>query len=76
MPLYEYGCPDCLFAWESLQARFDSPAPSCPQCGADGSERRVSTFAVVASPAMAPSRAPSGGCGTGDCACRRDVHQD
>lgn len=76
MPLYEYGCPDCLHAWESLQDRFDSPAPSCPQCGSDGSERRVSTFAVVAPTMGGPARPTSGGCGSGACACRRDAHQD
>ncbi|MCE9626365.1 MAG: zinc ribbon domain-containing protein [Candidatus Eisenbacteria bacterium] len=75
MPLYEYGCPGCRHAWESLQDRWDSPAPACPQCGATRSERRLSTFAVVASSASRSATAP-GPCGSSDCACRRDAHQD
>lgn len=71
MPLYEYACPDCRHAWESLQDRWDSPAPPCPQCGAVRSERRLSTFAVVA-PSVGRSPAPTEGCGGGGCACRRE----
>jgi len=75
MPLYEYGCPDCLHAWEVLLDRHDSTAPDCPLCGATA-ERRVSTFAVVAAPSSRPASPASGGCGSSDCACRREVHQD
>ena len=69
MPLYEYECPACRHAWETLQNRWDSPAPPCPACGATQSGRKLSTFAVVATPATA-SRAAPGPCGSGDCACR------
>ena len=71
MPLYEYRCPECRHAWDSLQQRWDSPAPACPACGARRSERRLSTFAVVASGAPA-AKAREGACGTDSCACRRE----
>lgn len=74
MPLYDYRCPECRQAWESLQDRWDSPSPACPACGSERSERQLSTFAVVASSAVAGRSVP-GGCGTGDCACRRAQDQ-
>ncbi|HXS83917.1 MAG TPA: zinc ribbon domain-containing protein [Methylomirabilota bacterium] len=70
MPLYEYRCPSCRHAWETLQDRWDSPAPPCPRCNAARSERRLSTFAVVATPASG-ARSQPGPCGSDDCACRR-----
>jgi len=70
MPLYEYRCPACRHGWEELQSRWDSPAPACPACGATRSERRISSFAVVAA-AAAGTADPPGPCGSGDCACRR-----
>ncbi|HEY6196385.1 MAG TPA: zinc ribbon domain-containing protein [Candidatus Eisenbacteria bacterium] len=70
VPLYEYRCPACHHAWETLQTSWTSPAPACPACGAVRSERRISTFAVVATPAAGARSAP-GPCGSDDCACRR-----
>jgi putative FmdB family regulatory protein len=71
MPLYEYRCPACRHAWDALLSRWDSPAPACPACGAERSERRLSAFAVV-SGAPAGGGAAEGACGTGSCACRRE----
>ena len=70
MPLYEYACPACRHEWESLLDRWDAPAPTCPACGASRSKRKLSKFAVVATPATA-SRSTPGPCGSDDCACRR-----
>ena len=69
MPQYEYRCPACRHAWDALLDRWDSPAPVCPACGAGRSERRLSTFAVVGSPAPDLKPAP-GPCGRDSCACR------
>ena len=71
MPLYEYRCPACRHAWDTLQERWDSPAPACPACGARRSERRLSTFAVVGSPVAGAKPAP-GPCGSDSCACRSE----
>ena len=49
-----------------------APAPTggepCPQCGAGGAKRQLSTFAVVGPRA---DKVP-GPCGSPDCACRTD----
>jgi len=70
LPLFEYRCAACRHTWESLQQRWDSPAPVCPGCGASRAERLLSTFAVVAAP-VAGTRSAPGPCGSDDCACRR-----
>jgi putative FmdB family regulatory protein len=46
MPIYEYSCEACGKRSSALLARFDSPDPVCPQCGAPSLRRLVSTFAT------------------------------
>lgn len=59
MPIYEYRCSQCGYAFEALVSSSQSPAPACPQCGADQPEKQLSTFAATSS-SSAP--ASSGGC--------------
>lgn len=42
MPLYEYTCTECNVDHEVLQ-KFSDPTPTCPACGKDGLQKRVST---------------------------------
>jgi putative FmdB family regulatory protein len=67
MPIFEYRCASCGKRFESLQSRADEASPFCPQCGAAGVERQLSTFAVVGQRAE-PAQGP---CGSPDCACRK-----
>jgi putative FmdB family regulatory protein len=56
MPIYEYACPQCRkimsFLVRSVTA---ATTPSCPHCGLEELERRISRFAVKRS---AKGRAP------------------
>jgi putative FmdB family regulatory protein len=48
MPLYEYRCPACAARFEVLQrVGEDASALACPDCGAAGVERQLSTFAAA-----------------------------
>jgi len=67
MPIFEYRCGSCGKGFEALQARADEASPPCPHCGAQATERQLSTFAVVA---QRTERA-KGPCGSPDCACRQ-----
>jgi len=66
MPIFEYRCASCGRRFEALQSRADEPNPPCPQCGAGGAKRQLSTFAVVG-PRAETAQGP---CGSPDCACR------
>jgi putative FmdB family regulatory protein len=67
VPIFEYQCAGCGVRFESLEARHDTPAPSCPACGGTRVQRVPSAFAV-ARPADQPAAGP---CGSQDCACRQ-----
>ncbi|MGA0869359.1 MAG: FmdB family zinc ribbon protein [Planctomycetota bacterium] len=47
MPLYHYRCCACDDVFEELvpTSRADEPVP-CPSCGAEKTERELTTFAV------------------------------
>lgn len=64
MPIYEYVCNGCRHEFEELRRSMnDTSAVSCPNCGADQVERRMSVFAAGNSkPDFGLSPAP-GGCG-------------
>jgi putative FmdB family regulatory protein len=44
VPIYDFRCGSCGERFEALVAA-DAPAPSCPACGADCSQRLVSQIA-------------------------------
>lgn len=41
MPIYEYKCPKCDHSFE-LFGRHTDPAPECPECGHQPTEKMVS----------------------------------
>jgi putative FmdB family regulatory protein len=49
MPIYEYACKQCGHEFEHLLRTLSAPAPDCPQCGAPGPSKKLSTFAPMAS---------------------------
>jgi len=69
MPLYEYTCSSCQNKFEILARSFSDAAPPCPKCGAHGTERRMSAFAVGTSGPSLPQRpADCSQCEGGPCA--------
>lgn len=42
MPTYEYECAACGHAFEVFQRMSDDPVETCPECGEDEAERRIS----------------------------------
>jgi putative FmdB family regulatory protein len=64
MPLFEYECLTCGHQFEYLSRPSDAPA--CPSCRGNDLQKRLSVFAVGATPASRsaqPSTAPCGMCG-------------
>jgi putative FmdB family regulatory protein len=63
MPIYEYACPHCRKIMSFLVRNVAAAtAPSCPHCGLEELERRVSSFAVKTSAkSRAPKEEPAGG---------------
>jgi putative FmdB family regulatory protein len=74
VPIYDYACISCDERFDEL-SRFDAAAPPCPSCGADETERVLSTFAVPNSSAgqrrwqrnAGVAMAEMGCCGGGGC---------
>src|SRR4051812_40744256 len=50
VPIYDYACVACDERFDELQ-RSDAPPPACPACGAEETQRLLSTFLVPNSPA-------------------------
>lgn len=49
MPLYVYRCASCEHVFEELVTASDAAATVaivCPECGAEDTERQLTTFAV------------------------------
>jgi putative FmdB family regulatory protein len=47
MPIYEYRCENCGYAFEKLRRMQDADdALECPKCGSPSVERQLSTFAA------------------------------
>lgn len=51
MPIYEYLCTTCGHHfdhyWRSLQAASQGPAPACPACAGQETQRVISQVAVL-----------------------------
>lgn len=45
MPTYEYRCRACGHDFERFQKMSDEPVESCPACGQEEAERRISSGA-------------------------------
>jgi putative FmdB family regulatory protein len=66
MPIYEYECRRCHYEFEVLVRA--SEVPTCPECGTEHLEKRLSvTAAPVAAEGQLPA-APGGLCGRPQCA--------
>ncbi len=68
MPIYEYNCKKCDNIFEHLQFRSDDNHAPCPSCGANDTEKLLSTFSSLSSSghqvvdtSTPPSCGPSGG---------------
>ncbi len=50
MPLYEYHCPKCGHDFDEL-VRFSEvdKIPTCPNCGAEDTHKKISAGAVIGS---------------------------
>ena len=76
MPIYEYKCEKCEYAFEHLARSARDAAPACPECGAAKPEKLLSGFNAGPSSAFSPpcsdgacpaGPAASGSCATGGC---------
>lgn len=66
MPIYEYACPTCSHAFESLVIRKSDEAEiRCPRCDASDVRRQMSAPAAHApsSGGSAPAARPARSCG-------------
>ena len=67
MPIYEYTCQSCEKAFEELVRSADQ-AVSCPECGSNKVQKRLSVFAARdAAPAHQPSERCCGCPDRGSC---------
>ncbi|MGD8318927.1 MAG: zinc ribbon domain-containing protein [Gemmatimonadota bacterium] len=48
MPIYDFVCPDCRHRFEEWVRKADT-VPACPECGAEGAQRQISTPRVHSS---------------------------
>ncbi|MFO7899363.1 MAG: zinc ribbon domain-containing protein [Planctomycetota bacterium] len=68
MPIYEFNCKDCGRDCEVL-VRGSSTEPTCPDCGSDRLEKKLSLFAAKTEKGTGPS---CSSCTSSSCsACRR-----
>lgn len=74
VPIYDYACVSCDERFDEL-SRSDAPPPPCPACGAEETQRLLSTFLVPNSSAgqrrfvkdAGAAMAQMGCCGGGGC---------
>ena len=69
MPLYEFACVQCHTVFEEL-VRMGSTGEglSCPSCGSDGVQKKMSTFYGRASSGNGAAHSVGGcSCGGGNC---------
>jgi putative FmdB family regulatory protein len=66
MPIHEYRCTACGHEFEEL-VRSKNQKLVCPKCAATSLERKLSTFAAVATGGGAEACPRPGGCEQGDC---------
>lgn len=55
MPIYEFECGKCEARFEELAAAGTGSA-TCPDCGAEGAQRRLSAFGLSRQPTAAQRR--------------------
>lgn len=55
MPIYEFECGECGERFEQLVAAGTEVA-ACPTCGAEGAERRLSSFGLSRQPTASQRR--------------------
>jgi putative FmdB family regulatory protein len=55
VPIYEFECGDCGERFEELAAMGTENA-RCPSCGAEGAERRLSSFGLTRQPTAGQRR--------------------
>ena len=70
MPLYEFKCQTCGHVFEHLSRRASDLPDECPECGASGPKKLLSSFnARDSGPPAAggSSSCPTGTCPTGTC---------
>ncbi|MCC6522873.1 MAG: zinc ribbon domain-containing protein [Polyangiaceae bacterium] len=67
MPLYEFVCGKCKKPFEELVSSSEASSPPCPACGAGGSERVLSVFAVGHAEGRSSARADALPAGCGSC---------
>lgn len=65
MPFYEYKCRKCGAEFEELisisHREREEQKLACPECGARGPERQLSTFAALSSQNSGPAACPHAG---------------
>ena len=59
MPLYEYRCEECGAQFEKLVGASNRDDVECAECGAERTQRQVSTFAARSTGASVASSAPT-----------------
>lgn len=47
MPIYEFDCPGCKKPFQKLVPTMNWKGVTCPKCGSDKVEKKLSRFAVV-----------------------------
>ena len=61
MPIYEYACPSCRVIMSFLiKTTAAGKTPSCPHCGREELERRMSRFAVKTASKKSAKKEPAG----------------
>jgi putative FmdB family regulatory protein len=67
MPIFEYKCEKCGHVFEQFVFGPDAAleGKACPQCGAPGAKRIVSSFASPFG-GQGPQEKCGGGCGSGN----------
>lgn len=70
MPIYEYACCACGYAFEHLARTLADTAKTCPKCGARDPRKQLSSFSTsdnTLPPACPVASCPSPTCSTGKC---------
>ncbi|NUQ38068.1 MAG: zinc ribbon domain-containing protein [Caldilineales bacterium] len=66
MPIYEFDCQDCHSGFEKLVRGFSAiGSVTCPQCGGQQVQKRLSTFASHVAGGSFSLSAPAAACAPG-----------
>jgi len=66
MPIYEYKCKKCGYAFEHLARTLSDGAKKCPKCGAKNPHKEFSTFSAAVQEGGSTS-CSMGSCSTPTC---------